>query len=74
MRVHSSVFDSPASLSRVDIDAVCERQQVKKNHGAYGLSGSKLSEQAVEKVLKDQLILTNVRELAKHGLVSNRLP
>ena len=45
--------------------------QVRKNPAAYGFSGSRLSEQAVEKVLKDQLVLTNVRELAKHGLVSN---
>ena len=47
---------------------------MKKNPSAYGLSGSRLSEQAVEKVLKDQLVLTNVRELAKHGLVSSALP
>lgn len=43
---------------------------MRKNPTAYGLPGNKLSEGAVEKVLKDQLILSNVRELAKYGMVS----
>ena len=42
---------------------------MRKNPAAYGLPGNKLSEGAVEKVLKDQLILSNVRELAKYGMV-----
>ena len=43
--------------------------QVRKNPAAYGISGKGLSESAVERVLKDQLILSNVRELAKYGMV-----
>ena len=43
---------------------------MRKNPSAYGLLGPRLSEQAIEKFLKDQLILTNVKELAKYGLVS----
>lgn len=44
--------------------------QVRKAPSAYGVSGHGLSEQAVEKVLKDQLILTTVKQLARHGIVS----
>ena len=47
--------------------------QVRKNPTAYGIPGNRLSESDVERVLKDQLILSNVRELAKHGMV-RRLP
>ena len=43
---------------------------MRKNPSAYGVPGNKLSEGAVEKVLKDQLILSNVKELAKYGMVS----
>lgn len=43
--------------------------QVRKNPSAYGIPGGRLSESAVEKVLKDQLILSNVSELAKYGMV-----
>lgn len=45
--------------------------QVHKKPSAYGIPSNSLSEGAVEKVLKDQLILANVRELAKYGMVSN---
>ncbi|DBB06327.1 TPA: Sec63 [Trebouxia sp. C0004] len=43
--------------------------RVRKNPAAYGISGNKLTESSVEKILKDQLILANVRELAKYGMV-----
>lgn len=43
--------------------------QVRKNPSAYGIPGNRLSEGDVERVLKDQLILSNVRELANHGMV-----
>lgn len=43
--------------------------QVRKNPSVYGIPGGGLSESAVEKVLKDQLILSNVSELAKYGMV-----
>ena len=43
--------------------------QVRKNPSAYCIPGNRLSEGDVEKVLKDQLILSNVRELAKYGMV-----
>lgn len=42
---------------------------MRKNPSAYGIPGNKLSESGVEKVLKDQLVLSNVRELAKYGMV-----
>lgn len=44
--------------------------QVRKNPSAYGVSGHGLSEQAIEKFLKDQLILSNIKQLAKYGMVS----
>ena len=47
--------------------------QVRKNPAAYGIPGIRLSVSDVERVLKDQLILSNVKELAKHGMV-RRLP
>ncbi|KAL0036137.1 hypothetical protein WJX79_005176 [Trebouxia sp. C0005] len=43
--------------------------RVRKNPAAYGIPGNKLTESSVEKILKDQLILANVRELAKYGMV-----
>ncbi|KAL0055867.1 hypothetical protein WJX82_005206 [Trebouxia sp. C0006] len=43
--------------------------RVRKNPAAYGIPGNKLTESAVEKILKDQLILANVCALAKYGMV-----
>lgn len=42
---------------------------MRKNPAAYGIPGNKLTESAVEKILKDQLILANVCALAKYGMV-----
>ena len=44
--------------------------QVRKKPAAYGIPGNRLTEGAVEKVLKDQLVLSIVKELAKYGMVS----
>ena len=52
-----------------DINPACCTVQVRKNPAAYGIPGNKLTESAVEQILKDQLILANVRELAKYGMV-----
>lgn len=42
---------------------------MRKNPAAYGIPSNRLPEAAVEKVLKDQLILSNVKELTKYGMV-----
>lgn len=66
------IFDSasdllPGSVSTTVLPACIA--QVRKNPSAYGIPGGGLSESAVERVLKDQLILSNVSELAKYRMV-----
>lgn len=46
--------------------------RVKRNPAAYGVPRQPSTE-ALDRWLKDRLVLATIRELAQHGMVSNRL-